>query len=90
VKLEELGQFKNPVTPFGIESTTFRFVSQFLNQLRHRVPRREVLNKVLVITSEWKAPIGRSRHRWSNDINIVLQCDDVHSIHEAQNNVQLL
>jgi hypothetical protein len=38
VRLEGIGQFKNPVTSSGIESATFRLVVQCLSQLRYRVP----------------------------------------------------
>jgi hypothetical protein len=40
MRLEELGQLKNPVTSSGIEPATFRLVAYCLNQLRYRLPLR--------------------------------------------------
>jgi hypothetical protein len=38
VRLEVLGQPKNPMTSSGIEPATFRLVASCLNHLRYRVP----------------------------------------------------
>jgi hypothetical protein len=38
MRLEGLGQLKNPMTSSGIEPVTFRLVAQCLNQLRYGVP----------------------------------------------------
>jgi hypothetical protein len=37
VRLEGLGQLKNPMTSSGIEPATFRIVAWWLNEQRYRV-----------------------------------------------------
>jgi hypothetical protein len=44
VRLEELGQLKNPMTSSGIEPATFRLVAWCLNQLRYRVLLAHVIS----------------------------------------------
>jgi hypothetical protein len=39
VRLDGLGELRNPVTSLGIEPATFRLVAKCLNQLRYRVLR---------------------------------------------------
>jgi hypothetical protein len=43
VRLEGLGQLKNPMTSSGIKPATFRLVAECLNQLRYRVPPRKIM-----------------------------------------------
>jgi hypothetical protein len=35
MRLERLGELKNPMTLLGIEFATFRLIAQFLNQLQY-------------------------------------------------------
>ena len=46
VRPEGLCQWKNPMTPSGIEPATFWLVAQCLNQLRHRIGANKVKVKV--------------------------------------------
>jgi hypothetical protein len=48
VRLEVLGQLKNPITSSGIELETFRLVAQCLKQLRYRVPLNYYGNELLI------------------------------------------
>jgi hypothetical protein len=45
VRLEKLGELKNPVTSSGIEPMTFRLVAQCLNQLRYHALRGDRITK---------------------------------------------
>jgi hypothetical protein len=47
VRLEGLGQLKNPVVSSGIEFATFRLVAQCLNQLPYRLPFKQLLTSLL-------------------------------------------
>jgi hypothetical protein len=38
MRLQGLGQLRNPITSSGIEPATFRLIAQCLNQLRYRMP----------------------------------------------------
>jgi hypothetical protein len=38
MRLERLGQLRNPMTSSGLNPATFQLVAQCLNQLRNRVP----------------------------------------------------
>jgi hypothetical protein len=49
VRLQGLGQLKNPMTSSEIEHATFRLVAQCLKQLRYRVPRVVHDNIIIVI-----------------------------------------
>jgi hypothetical protein len=51
---EWLSHWKTPVNPSGIEPATFRFVVQYLNQLRHRVPLdHNVPSIIWVFSASW-------------------------------------
>jgi hypothetical protein len=49
VRLEGLGQLKNPVTSSGNEPATFRLVTYCPNQLRYRVPPFISLRHILIL-----------------------------------------
>jgi hypothetical protein len=47
VRLEELGQFKNPVTSSWIEPATFRPVTCCLNKLRYRMHQKAISQSII-------------------------------------------
>jgi hypothetical protein len=62
VRLEELGQLKNPMT-WGFESTTFRIVPWNLNQLRYRVTLLERLKerKMDMVFGTWNVNVPKGQ-----------------------------
>jgi hypothetical protein len=66
MRLEGLGQSKNPVASLGLEPVIFRLVAYCLNQLRYRVPIRIKKfigsNNILV---EWLAMLAIHRKPFS-------------------------
>jgi hypothetical protein len=46
VRLEGLGQLKNPMTSLGIEPSTFRLLAQCLNQLRYQTIKEKKFQDV--------------------------------------------
>jgi hypothetical protein len=48
MRLERLGQLKNPVTSSEIKPATFRIVAECLNQLRYRVPQIPTVGEALL------------------------------------------
>jgi hypothetical protein len=62
VRLDGLGQLKNPVTSSGIEPATFRLVALSLNQLRYRVPYKHIMaTSEFVVITKFHVDAGRTR-----------------------------
>ena len=54
-----LSQWKNPMTPSGIEPTTFELVAQHLNQLCHHVYQELYVTNNETVTEIWSSPGSR-------------------------------
>jgi hypothetical protein len=77
VRLEGLGQLKNPMTSSEIEPAIFRFVAQCLNQLRYHVPRPSSANsliKVEILTLHVSAPLADCIRRYSQHYKGTASC----------------
>jgi hypothetical protein len=57
VRLERLGQLKNPMTSSRIKLATFWLVAQCLNQLRYRVPLWRICNPHTLSLIPWMKTI---------------------------------
>jgi hypothetical protein len=79
VRPEGLCQWKNPVTPSGIETATFRFVAQCLNHYAIACPlfNNGVLNFVLSRNSSWIVQDVVLETRDRNPCNVFLTEDVV-------------
>jgi hypothetical protein len=74
VRSEGVCQCKNPMTPSGIESATFRFVAQYLNHcatavpLQNLYPFKIIINHVTTLTA--------STCRWKEGVKQIIVCFD--------------
>jgi hypothetical protein len=68
LRLEWLGQFKNPIT-MEIEPATFRLVAQYLNQVRYRVSPLTKLS--MFFLESWTHFHFRSSEKWYVHLNML-------------------
>jgi hypothetical protein len=69
VRLEGLGQFKNPVTSLGFEPANFRLVAKCLNQLLYRVPPPPLISSHSKLVSE-TMDLKSDRTPWRENLPI--------------------
>jgi hypothetical protein len=62
VRLEGLGQLKNPLTSSGVEAATLRLVALCLNQPRYRVTLYESLNLLIFILIALEMTVEATRY----------------------------